>query len=159
MGTVLKHLPKISEKSINSINQCQRTTSEKISIMNSFIFCAAVLFVANVNGIPAPPVVHRRSADVADVFNIASLRAAPIVFAREMGVNSPSEGLASVEPASKRGLFDPLRRSFGYPSTTISKREEAAPTIGASNEGEAKKLVNKLSEMVGPLPEGRQLLY
>merc|ERR1712136_710369 len=28
-----------------------------------------------------------------------------------------------------------------------------------SNNDEAKKIVNKLSEMVGPLPEGRQLLY
>merc|ERR1711955_99606 len=51
----------------------------------------------------------------------------------KMDVNSASEGLASVEPASKRGLFDPLRRSFGYES--IFKREEALPTIGADTEG------------------------
>jgi len=55
-------------------------------------------------------------------------------------VNDDMVQPASVEPASKRGLFDPLRRSLGYTSATkrmlfgISKRMEATPTIDAGNE-------------------------
>jgi len=117
--------------------------------MKTFILSAIILFVATVNG--APRGVDP-SGDVAGVSNVESLRYSPVMDVK-MDVNSASEGLASVEPASKTGLFDPLRRSYGFPSDTkrmtfnaiqkrnlgyesFSKREEAVPTMDADIEGD-----------------------
>jgi len=116
--------------------------------MKTFILSAIILFVATVNG--APRGVDP-SEDVAGVSNLESLRYSPVVDVK-MDVNSASEGLASVEPVSKRRLFDILKRSYDFPSDTkrmdfnlqkrnwgyesISKREEAVPTIGADIEGD-----------------------
>merc|ERR1712168_572209 len=51
MGTVLQHLPKITEKIVSTDSNWYKLPS-KISIMKTFILTAIALFVANVNGAP-----------------------------------------------------------------------------------------------------------
>merc|ERR1712136_665692 len=73
-------------------------------------------------------------------------------------------------------MSGPLKRSFDSNENGWNVSVKRKPIFGVvvpnmeklswkmvydflSNNDEAKKIVNKLSEMVGPLPEGRQLLY